>query len=407
MNTETKILHWVTTVFAHMPDANSTTLQILVKAGSIYETRQTNGLSHFLEHMFFKWGKKYETPKIVAETVDAFGGEFNAFTGDEYAWYYVKCAPAYTMKALDVLADMMLHARFPLEEMEREKWVVIQEIKMYEDMPHRLVIDKRQERYYGDNSYGWSTLWPVENVQSFTQQDLFTHQKNLYTKDNLVLVVAGKIENQSDIENFIKEYFWNLWEKKQGDTPPLVEYKPSEHEAYYSKQTQQNHVVFSAPGFSTHDENRYSANILATILGWTMSSRLFQNVREKRWLCYYISASHESADKDGVFLIRAGMDKSKRTEGKNAIYHELEKIASGDITNDELQKALGNRTGKTQMGIETSDQLANFVAYQQLFKNKIESLEEILEHYQKISLDQVQAVARRLVKEKVWSYWIE
>lgn len=407
MQTEVKKLNGVETIFAQMPDANSTTLQVFVKAGSIYETRETNGLSHFLEHMFFKGGKKYKTPKIVAETVDAFGGEFNAFTGDEYAGYYVKCAPQYAMKALDVLADMMLHAQFPVDEMEREKWVVIQEIMMYEDMPHRQVMEKRQERYYGDNSYGWTTLGPVENVQSFTQEHLFTHHQNLYTKDNLVIVVAGKIENQSDIENFIGEYFWKLWEKKKGTTPLLPEYKPSEHESLYKKWTQQNHVIFGAPWFSLHDDTKYAAKLLTTLFGGTMSSRLFQNIREKKGLCYYISANHFDSDVDGVFIIKAWMDKKKREEGKDAIYHELAKIARGDISPDELTQAIGNIKGKTQMGIESSDQLANFVAYQQLFKGKIESLEEILAKYEKISLDQIQAVAQKLARENIWTYWIE
>jgi predicted Zn-dependent peptidase len=282
MNYETKLCNGVETIFADMPDANSTTIEVLVKAGSIYETRETNGLSHFLEHMFFKGGKKYTTPKIVAETIDAFGGEFNAFTGDEYAGYYVKCAPEYTMQSLDVLADMMLHAQFPKDEMEREKGVVIQEIMMYEDMPHRQVMDKWQERYYGDNSYGWTTLGPVDNINSFTQEHLRTHQQTLYTKDNLVLVVAGKIEDQASIEQFIGEYFGGLPEKKQFTTPPLVVERPAAHESSYDKDTQQNHVIFGCDGFSMHDDERHAAKMLTTLLGGTMSARLFQEIREKR-----------------------------------------------------------------------------------------------------------------------------
>lgn len=184
-------------IFAPNSDANSVTIEILSKAGSIYETRETNGISHFLEHMFFKGGKKYPTPKSVAAAVDAFGGEFNAYTGDEYAGYYVKAAPQFLTQAIDVLGDMMINPQFPHDEMEREKGVVIQEIKMYEDNPQRLVFDKWQEYFYGDNSYGWSTLGPEANIKAFTQDMLFTHKDALYTKDNIVITVAGNIVDRA------------------------------------------------------------------------------------------------------------------------------------------------------------------------------------------------------------------
>jgi predicted Zn-dependent peptidase len=141
-------------IFAPMQDTNSITLQIMCKAGSIYESPALNGISHFLEHNFFKGGKKYKTPKEVAEAVDRFGGEFNAGTGSTSVNYYVKCAPNFATEALDVLADMMMEAQFPEAELEREKGVVIQELKMYEDAPQALVNEKRAHRYFGDNSFG-------------------------------------------------------------------------------------------------------------------------------------------------------------------------------------------------------------------------------------------------------------
>jgi predicted Zn-dependent peptidase len=141
-------------IFAPMQDTNSITLQIICKAGSIYESPELNGISHFLEHNFFKGGKKYPTPKAVAEAVDRFGGAFNAGTGNSMVNYYVKCAPNFAEQALDVLADMMMDAQFPEAELEREKGVVIQELKMYEDDPQSLAMDKRQHRYFGENSYG-------------------------------------------------------------------------------------------------------------------------------------------------------------------------------------------------------------------------------------------------------------
>ena len=216
MNLEKKQLSGLTTLFLPMSDTYSTTIQLFVKAGSIYEDRRTNGISHFLEHMFFKGGEKYTTPASVAQAVESFGGEFNAYTGDEIASYYVKCPPQHSAKALDVLADMMIHAKFPQEEMEREKNVVVQEIKMYDDNPQALVAEQRNKRYYGDNAYGWSILGPAENVMSFTREDLFAHQQALYTKDNMILVIAGKIEDQTALEGQISELFASLGQSKSG-----------------------------------------------------------------------------------------------------------------------------------------------------------------------------------------------
>lgn len=158
MKLEKKTLSGLTTLFLPMSDTYSTTVQLFVKAGSIYETRETNGISHFLEHMFFKGGKKYPTPASVAQAVESFGGMFNAYTGDEIASYYVKCPPQHASKALDVLSDMMIHAQFTQEEMEREKLVVVQEIKMYDDNPQALVSQQWNTRYHGDNPYGRSIL---------------------------------------------------------------------------------------------------------------------------------------------------------------------------------------------------------------------------------------------------------
>ena len=152
MNYSIEKIAGIDCIFAPMTDGNATTIEIMCKAGSIYETKENNGVSHFLEHLFFKGGKKYPTPKSVVETIDRFGGEVNAYTGDEYAGYYVKCAPEFIYEALDVLWDMMIHAAFPKEELEREKDVIIQELKMHEDNPMSLMMKKRQERYYGDNS---------------------------------------------------------------------------------------------------------------------------------------------------------------------------------------------------------------------------------------------------------------
>ncbi len=407
MNYQIKNIEWIPVIFAHMPESNSITTQILVKAWSIYETKDINWISHFLEHMFFKGWKKYKTPKQVSQAIDQIGGEFNAFTSEEYAWYWVKSAPNYINIALDVLADMLVNAQFPKDELEREKWVVIQEIKMYEDMPHRLVLDLFKEYYYGNNSFGWPILWPEENILKFNQDMLFDYKDKLYTKDNMVIVIAWNIQNQSKLEKLISKLFKNLPEKKKLQTPPLPKHKPKKNEKAIKKQTQQNHLVIGIPGYSIFDNKKYAATILATILGGNMSSILFQEVREKKGLCYYIGMSHYVHSQDWLYIIRAGLQKDKFELWKKTIYKILDKIQKGQISERQFKKALWYIKGKTQMWIETSDQMADFVGEQYLITDKIKTLDEILKEYEKVTLKDLQNLASQMTKNKRFALWIE
>jgi len=407
-------------VLVDMPASHATTIEIFVKAGSIYETSKTNGLSHFLEHMFFKWWIKYPTPALVAQAVDSFGGECNAYTGDEYSGYYITCAPRYMGQALDILADMLIHAQFPQPEMEREKWVVIQEIKMYEDNPQYLVRQKAQQWYLGKTPFGQTIAGPVSNVLWFRQEDLFAHRDNLYCKDNLVIVVAGKIgwmgkddkartessASTSALLERIGELFGDLPERKKIVRPTFVGRLPVKHEWSFKKKTQQHHVVMMARWYDMFDETKYVADMLAHLLGWSMSSRLFQNVREKKWLCYYIGAGHVDNVDNGSFKIIAGMDRKKWEEWLQAIYDEVADLAWGNIGQKELDLVKGNVLWSTEMGIETSNQMAHFVWWQALFKDEIMNLDQMLHYYEKVTLSDLIAVATKVKQENLYAYWI-
>ncbi len=394
-------------IFAPMEDINSITIEIMCKAGSIYETRENNGISHFLEHLFFKWGKKYPTPKSVAEAVDKFWGEFNAYTGDEYAGYYVKCAPEFINKAIDVLADMMNYSSFPKEELEREKGVVIQELKMYEDNPMAMVMQKWQKYYFGDNSFGRPIIGTEENIKNFNQEMLFNHKAELYTKDNLIISIAGKIENKEAIIEQMNNEFKNIPVSKKAEKPIFIETLPKEHTGFYEQKNKQSHLVISAPGFKGDDETRYAATVLGTILGGNMSSRLFQNIREKQGLCYYIKASHMIQQDTWVFLIRAGIDKERFDFGVEKIYEEIQRIADGDITQEEFENAIGYSEGQIQMGIESSDEMAGFLGNQYLIYKKIETLPIILKKYKSLKLDDIKNVAKKLSKENLYLFYIK
>jgi len=407
MNFEIQNINWIKTIFAHLPETNSVTTLILAKAGAVYETKEINWISHFLEHMFFKWWIKYKTPKEVASTIDEIWWEFNAFTGEQYAGYYVKSASDFIEVGLDVLADMLVNAQFPEEELEREKWVVIQEIKMYEDLPQKLVIDKFKLFYYGDNSRWWPILWPEENIKKFTRSDLFDYKNKLYTKDNIIIIIALNIKDKNKIMQLVSQLFKNLPEKKQLEKPPYPWINAKTNEDFYKKWTSQTHVVIGIPGFSLFDEKRFAANVLATMLWGNMSSILFQEIREKRWLCYYIGAAHYSSPEDWIFLIRSWLEKNKFKEARKIINEILDSLVEGNIPEKDFEKAKNFLIWKTKIGIETSDQLADFVWEQYLLKWTITTLEEIVEKIKKVTIDDVKQIAKNLKKENRYTYWIE
>ena len=399
-------INWLNVIVAQM-DSSSTTVEILAKAGSINENKKNNWISHFLEHMFFKWGKKYKTPLEVSQAIDEIWGSFNAFTGYEYAGYYVKTAPNFVNKSIDVLSDMLVNGQFPENEIEKEKLVVIQELKMIEDDPARLAYYKFNEFYYWNDSYGWPIIWTEKNILNFARQDLINYKNSIYTKDNLVIVVAGKIANPHDILQQIWEKFWNLPEKR---TIPEAKFPgiTSEKEGFFKKDTQQNHLLVWIPWINVKSDKKYVFDVLATILWGNMSSVLVQEIREKLGLAYYITASHYAKSQDGVFLIRAGLDKKNFEKWKAKIAEILDQFALWNIPKDKFEKAKSYLIWSLQIGLETSDEVADFVVFNKLFKDDIFSIDELIENVEKVSYDDVVSLAKEFLrKDKRKWFWVE
>ena len=406
MNYQIKNISWIDVIFVPM-DTTSITVQIWVRTGSVYETSENNWISHFLEHMFFKWGKKYTTAKKVTETIDNIWWGFNAFTWRETTGYYVKVAPEYVNLALDLLADMIVSPNFDKNEIEKEKQVIIQELKMNQDNPHKVLLNKFLEFYYGNNPYGWPVIWTENNILSFEQKDFFDYKNALYTKDNLVIAIAGNIKNQKEIEDLIEKLFSSLNDKKTINKAKFLGIQAKEKEWFFKKNVEQNHLILAIPWFDINDERRYAMSLLATILWWNMSSVLFQELREKLGLCYYIWTSHYPNDEDGMFLLRAGLDKKNFKKWVNKINEILDSIVNWNITDEQLEKAKWYFAWKTKMWIETSDEMVSYVLDQYLSTWKIVLLEEFLEKLNKIDLKDIKNVAKKLVKENRYLYYLE
>ena len=407
MKYEIKILSGITCIFAPMQESNSITIQIWVKAGSVYETAEEAGISHFLEHMFFKWGKKWTTPKAVATAMDKIGAEFNASTGKHSTSYYVKSAPHFATEGLELLADMMVDAQFLEAELEREKWVVIQELKMYEDQPIHVCDEKWQRFFFWEGNYGRPIIWYEATINWFNAQALFDYKKALYTKDNLVITIAGKILDQEQLESMISQLFSPLPEKKEREKPDFSRNLPLEKSDFFKKWTEQSHLIISMPGLNGLEEKKYAASVLCTILWGNMSSRLFQNIREKLGLCYYIRANHAQTKEFWIFSIRAWLDKEKFNFWVEKIHEEINTFLEKGFSDEEFENAKNYLIGGIQMGIESSDEMADFLEHQYLTYGEIKTLDDILEKYQQVTRDDVESLFPYLHRDKRWSYHIE
>ena len=405
MNYEIKTINWIKVIFAPM-DTNSVTVQVWFNAGSIYETRDNNWISHFLEHMFFKWWKKYKTPKEVTEIIDSVWWEMNASTWREHTSYFIKVAPEYVNLAVDVLSDMLVNPNFDEEEIEKEKWVIIQELKMNIDNPHKLLIDKFLNFYYWDNSYGWPVIWTEENILSFKRDDFVNYKNSLYTKDNMVIVISWDIKNKSELEENIWKLFNNLPNKKTLNKPKFIWLSENKN-WFYKKWLEQNHIILAVPWVKIADDKKYTFALLSTILWWNMSSILFQELREKLWLCYYVWAYHYAFDDDGLFLIRAWLDKLNFEKWIWKINEILDSIVNKQLTEEQLEKAKWFYAGKTKMWIETSDELSDYIISQYLSTWKIIDLETTLDKLNRVSLSDIFSIVDSLAVDKRYLYYLD
>lgn len=373
---------------------SSVTVMLFAGAGSRYETRGERGISHFLEHMFFKGGKRFKTTQEVSAAIDGVGGDFNAFTGKEYAGYYVKVSEAHTELACDVLSDMLLHATFPAEEIDKERGVIMEEERMYQDTPMYRAGWDFEELLFGDTPLGWDTIGTEEVIRSVTQADFQKHKDELYAPGNCVLTFAGKI-NQARADALAGTFFSGLAGKSDRKFEPFKAYG-KEKVWLRTKNTEQAHLVMGVPAIPADDADHFALKLLAIILGGNMSSRMFLRIREARGLCYYISTDTDNYLDAGAISTRAGVDQSRLDEALEHIRKEYLLCAAEGIMPDELVRAKEYLKGKITLSLEDSEERAHYFGKQLLLKGKVRDLNEYFAEIEKVTKEQVDALAKRL-----------
>lgn len=380
---------------APVDGTSAVTVLVFAGAGSRYEVQGDRGISHFLEHMFFKGGKKYKNAAEVSIAIDSVGGDFNAFTGKEYAGYYVKVAAEHVELACDVLSDMLKNATFPQEEIEKERGVIMEEYRMYQDTPMYQAGWDFETLLYGDQPLGWDTIGTEQVIRSVNQKDFLKHKDELYTPDNLVLTFAGKIDEATAMK-LGEKFFGGIGGKKEKSFGAVQKFA-GKKVALTTKQTEQAHLVLGMEGVGALHEDHFAQKLLSIVLGGSMSSRMFLNIREARGLCYYISTSTDNYLDTGILSTRAGVDQSRLHEAITAIRHEYEVAAEKGIAADELRRAKDFLKGKVTLSLEDSEERAHFFGKQQLLYPEVRDINEYFKKVEGVSQKQINALAKRLL----------
>ncbi|HEX7255844.1 MAG TPA: pitrilysin family protein [Gaiellaceae bacterium] len=380
---------------APMSQVQSVACFIMLAAGSRYETPETSGIAHFAEHMFFKGTENRPTAQIIGNELDGIGAEFNAFTGKEYTGYYVKCAAEHRQRAFDVLVDMLRHSTFDPEEIEREKGVIIEEMNMYFDTPRDYIGGVYHHLLYGDTPLGWDIIGRKETVRAATRDTFLEYVNRWYTAPKMVVGLAGNFDEAARRE--IEELLGDVEAGDPGGPEPLpgVDGSPGVH--IHTKESDQAHIAMGVPSYPLSHPDRYALQLLGTVLGTGMSSRLFTEVRERRGLAYYVFATNHSYTDTGTLYSQAGVDINRIDEAIETIARELKKIAAEPVPADELEKSKNVAKGRFVLTTESPHGMIMFGLRREVLEGEAEEPEDVLAGIDAVSVEDVQRVAQDVI----------
>jgi predicted Zn-dependent peptidase len=382
---------------APMPQAQSVSCFIMLAAGSRYETPEASGIAHFSEHMFFKGTQRRPTARDISAEIDAIGGDFNAFTGKEYTGYYVRCATEFRDVALDVLVDMLRHAKFDPEEIEREKGVILEEMNMYVDTPRDYISRVYDQLVYDDQPLGRNILGTKETIQAATRDTFRNYVGHWYTPERIVVGLAGNL-GEAPVEK-IAELLGDLPATATGD-PPASTFAGNGRVRVHEKTSDQAHLCLGVTGYEIAHPDRYVVEILRTVLGGGMSSRLFTEVRERRGLAYYVFALNQAYTDSGTLYSQAGVDLKRVDEAVTTILAELRQIAAEPVPDDELEKARSYAKGRFVLSLESPQGTNMFGLRREVLEGQATEPSEVLAELDKVTAEDVLRVGRDLMREE-------
>jgi predicted Zn-dependent peptidase len=384
-------------VMVPMKDNPTVTVLVLVEAGSKYEDKKVNGISHFLEHMCFKGTNKRPKGVDISKELDALGSQYNAFTAQEYTGYYAKSDAKHFNKIFDIVSDIYLNSTFPEAEMQKEKGVIIEEINMYEDMPQRHVQDLVMKLLYGDQPAGWNIAGEKKNILDMKRDDFVKYKNEHYLPEATTLVVAGQV-TEKEVMKEVSKIFGNLDKGQKGKKLKVKETQNNPEILVSFKKTDQTHFVLGVRSESLFSKNNAVFSVLGGVLGGGMSSRLFIKLREEMGVGYYVRAYNDAYTDHGFFQISAGVDNKRIEEVLKAVLDECKKLKDVLVSEEELNKVKECLIGNMKLSLESSDDIANFYGGQELLKKEIKSAEDKAKEIRKVTAKEIQNLARSIFK---------
>ena len=390
---KTTLSNGVRVVSESIPSVRSVSVGIWVHTGSRDEAPPESGISHFIEHMVFK-GTTRRRMHQIARSMESVGGYLNAFTGKEYTCYYARALDEHLARAVDTVCDLVLDPVIPEKEVEKEKDVVIEEMKMYEDNPEDLIFDRFESALYGDHAMGRPVIGLPETVTSFSRPQLLDFLDTQYTPDRMVLAVAGNVDHERLVRLAEKAFARSTRRPAPRRRMPVNGYAP--RHLVEDRPTQQAHIVVGARAYDVHHPRRVALSVLNTILGGGMSSRLNQNIREKYGYCYNIYSFLNLHSDTGDFGVYMGTDPAKVERAKKLIFRELDRLTQKPVSRRMLSRAISQVKGSIMLGLESMGSRMMRLGRQELHFGRFFTLDEILGQVEAVTPEEVLEVAREL-----------
>jgi predicted Zn-dependent peptidase len=381
----------VVIVTEKMPHVRSVSVGIWLATGSRAESSDRNGIAHFIEHMVFK-GTRKRTAEQIAQSVDSVGGMLDAFTAKEMTCFSAKVLDEHLPVAVDVLSDLVLHPRFDPEDISKEKQVVLEEIKMEEDNPEYLIHELFTQNFWRGHPLGRPILGTPETVSQFSQDTAFECFEEWYAPNRVVVTAAGNLEHERLVDLVAREF-----DGAKRSSEPVKPGPPENHasiEQRDKKELEQVHIVLGVPSYPLAHERRYAASLLNVILGGGMSSRLFQNIRERQGLAYAIESDLSPYTDSGVLSVYAGTSRESAAQLIRSVSDEFRSVRNDGVSAEELRRAKDHLKGSMMLSLESTSSRMSNLARQTMYLHRFISLDEMLSSIEKVTREEVHAIAR-------------
>jgi predicted Zn-dependent peptidase len=377
-----------------MPHIRSVSLGVWMRRGSRHETAEQNGICHFIEHLLFK-GTESRSAQDIALIIDSVGGHMDAFTTKEYTCFYFRVLDEHVDIAVDLLTDIVRHPRFVPAEIEKERKVIFEEIRMVEDTPDELVYDLFSEAFYREHPLGRPIQGTIESVTGMQPEALTRFFRDAYQPGNLLITAAGNLDHDR-LVSAMGEAFQKMSDGRQGGelSPPVSH---AEVRLCEKKELGQLHLCLGVPGVPMNDERRYALYVMNTVLGGTMSSRLFQNIREQRGLAYAVFSTANSYADAGHVMVYAATSPSSAREVTDLVLQEFRRIKAEPVESGELQLAKDNLKGNLMLSLESSSSRMSNLARQEMYFGRQTSMDDVLASIDRVTAEELQRIAQQLL----------